>query len=129
MNRKRAANPGMVFGAIRQARLSWRLLKDPRVPTLLKVLLPVLAVVYTVSPLDFVPDFLPVLGQLDDVSLLIAALALFTRLAPSAVVAEHLQAMMGHRAASDKPASWQEPVIDADYQVNQESRRSATGRS
>jgi uncharacterized membrane protein YkvA (DUF1232 family) len=50
-----------------------RLLSDPRVPRRRKLVLALL-VAYLVMPLDLVPDFIPVAGQLDD--LIIAALAL-----------------------------------------------------
>jgi uncharacterized membrane protein YkvA (DUF1232 family) len=50
-----------------------RLLGDPRVPRLRKLAL-VLLVGYLLMPIDLVPDFLPVLGQLDD--LVVAAVAL-----------------------------------------------------
>lgn len=43
-----------------------RLARDPRVPTSAKLTLAGLAV-YLASPIDIVPDFIPVLGQLDDV--------------------------------------------------------------
>ena len=50
-----------------------RLLADPRVPRRRKVVLGVL-VGYLLMPIDLVPDFIPVAGQLDDV--IVAALAL-----------------------------------------------------
>src|SRR3982751_1428363 len=43
-----------------------RLLKDPRVPTAEKALF-LGAIVYVISPLDFIPDVLPFIGQVDDV--------------------------------------------------------------
>ncbi len=73
---------------MRQGRLAWRLFTDPRVPILLK-LIPALAVAYLVSPIDFVPDFFPPLGQLDDLAVVLLALRLFVELAPPAIVAEH----------------------------------------
>jgi uncharacterized membrane protein YkvA (DUF1232 family) len=50
-----------------------RLLGDPRVPRRKKAVL-VMLLVYLASPIDLIPDFLPVVGYLDDV--VIAALAL-----------------------------------------------------
>ena len=68
-------------------KLSWELFRDPRVPKPLKAaLLGVLA--YVASPVDLIPDFIPVLGFADDLLLLFAALELFVRLAPKDVVAE-----------------------------------------
>ena len=45
--------------------LAWSLLRDPRAPAAAKIAT-VLAVVYVVSPIDLIPDVIPVLGWLDD---------------------------------------------------------------
>lgn len=45
--------------------LAWAVLRDPRAPKAAK-LVTVLAALYVVSPIDFVSDFIPVLGWLDD---------------------------------------------------------------
>lgn len=45
--------------------LAWAVLRDPRSPKAAK-LATVLAVLYVVSPIDLVSDFIPVLGWLDD---------------------------------------------------------------
>jgi len=58
---------GTVFAELR---LAWRLMREPRVALVAKAL-PVLAALYVVSPLDFIPDVLPVLGQMDDLGILI----------------------------------------------------------
>ena len=71
------------------ARLYWRLFRDRRVSVLPKALL-VLTVVYLLSPLDLVPEFLPVVGAMDDVAVGLAGLWLFVRLCPPPVVREHV---------------------------------------
>ena len=79
------------LGAIERLRLGWRLLRDPRIPTWPKLLVP-LAVLYVISPIDIIPDFLLVIGQVDDVSvigLIVAVIAMLVRWSPPAVVAEH----------------------------------------
>ena len=43
---------------------------------------------YAVSPIDLIPDFIPVLGQLDDLLLLPIGIALAIRLVPRAVLEE-----------------------------------------
>lgn len=48
------------------ARMLARLVRDPILPTRLKVILAA-AIVYLVSPLDFVPDLVPWIGYLDDI--------------------------------------------------------------
>ncbi len=49
-------------------------------------LVPVFMLVYLVSPLDLIPDFIPVLGYMDDVGIVVLGLALFLRLCPRATV-------------------------------------------
>jgi uncharacterized membrane protein YkvA (DUF1232 family) len=69
------------------ARLYWRLFRDGRVSILPKIVL-VLIVVYVVSPLDIVPDFIPGIGEMDDVVVALFGLWLFIRLSPPDVVRE-----------------------------------------
>lgn len=60
----------------------WKLFRHPATPRPAKwVALAVL--VYAVSPIDLVPDFIPVLGQLDDLILVPLGLSLAVRLAPA----------------------------------------------
>jgi uncharacterized membrane protein YkvA (DUF1232 family) len=65
-----------------------RLLGDPRVPLESKLLMGLL-VIYLASPLDLVPDFIPVAGQLDDALLLALALRHLVRRSGPRVVAQH----------------------------------------
>lgn len=76
----------------RNGRLALRLVRDQRVPLYAKAALG-LTVLYVLVPIDIVPDWLPVVGQLDDLALLAGGLALFIRLCPPAVVAEHEAAL------------------------------------
>lgn len=94
---------------IRSGRLAWRLLLDPRVATLAKIAIPALAIAYVVSPVDLIPDAIPVVGQLDDLAILGLAVRLFIQLAPPAVVAEHRAKLSGVVQEQD--------VIDGDYRV------------
>jgi uncharacterized membrane protein YkvA (DUF1232 family) len=71
------------------ARLYWRLFRDPRVTFLPKALL-VLIAIYLFSPLDVLPDLVPVIGAMDDVAVGLAGLWLFIRLCPPPVVREHV---------------------------------------
>mgnify|MGYP003353425266 CR=1 FL=1 len=48
-----------------RARLAWRLVREPQVPTVVKGL-PLLVVGYLISPLDVIPDTLPLVGELDE---------------------------------------------------------------
>ena len=58
---------------------------DPRVPRLVKVL-PFLLAGYLAFPIDLIPDFIPVLGYVDDVAIAVGALALVIRLTPLEVI-------------------------------------------
>lgn len=66
-----------------------RLLADSRVPWPVKAV-PLALIVYLAVPFDLIPDFVPVLGYLDDVALVLAAAALVVRFTPRSVVEELL---------------------------------------
>jgi uncharacterized membrane protein YkvA (DUF1232 family) len=57
---------------------AWRAWVSPRTPIWVKIL-PVLALVYALSPLDLIPDILPVLGWIDDILLLWLSFILLAR--------------------------------------------------
>jgi uncharacterized membrane protein YkvA (DUF1232 family) len=73
-------------------RLSFRLLRDDRITTLQKAPL-VAAVGYGISPIDLVPGIVPVLGQLDDLIVLLGALRLTLAQVPAQIGNEHLLAV------------------------------------
>ena len=57
---------GKLFAMFRkELLLAWAVLRDPRTPKSAKLAV-VLAVLYVVSPIDLVSDFIPILGWLDD---------------------------------------------------------------
>lgn len=60
-------------------------LKDPRTPMLPKLLL-MLAVGYTLLPFDLIPDFLPIIGHIDDVIIVPLLIVLALRLIPKEVI-------------------------------------------
>lgn len=64
----------------------WFARRHPDTPLLAKVLC-VFAVAYALSPIDLIPDFIPVLGYVDDALLLPAMIWLAVRLLPPHVVA------------------------------------------
>jgi len=61
--------------------------KDPRTPWYAKALI-FSVVAYTLSPIDLIPDFIPVLGYLDDLLIVPAGVWLAIRLIPPEVLAE-----------------------------------------
>ncbi len=64
--------------------------RDPRVPTLAKVIIAVV-VAYALSPVDLIPDFIPILGYLDDLIFLPIGIWLAVRLIPPGVWQECLK--------------------------------------
>jgi len=84
----------MIKGLIHQVRLTYRLLRDPRVPLWAKVI-PFLPLIYLLSPIDILPDFIPVIGQLDDLTLMIAGMRLFESMIPEYIAHEHRLAIEG----------------------------------
>ena len=70
-------------------RLVWALIRDGRVPAQQKLILVGIGA-YLFFPIDLIPDFVPVLGQLDDLAVVLLGLDLFIRSAPADIVEEHL---------------------------------------
>jgi uncharacterized membrane protein YkvA (DUF1232 family) len=87
----------MFRALIDQVRLTWRLIRDPRVPLWMKVI-PFLGVAYVISPLDLIPDLLIGLGQLDDLGIILGAMRLFESVVPDYLVVEHRKEIeRGHK--------------------------------
>ena len=76
---------------------------DPLLPKAAKVALAA-AVLYLVSPIDLIPDFIPVLGLLDDLVLLPLGILLVVWLLPPDVMAEH-RARAGERPPASRTAA------------------------
>ncbi len=78
-----------------------RAARDPRVPWRAK-LLAIGVASYALSPIDLIPDFIPVLGWLDDLVIVPLGLLLAVRMIPAEVMAEHRAAA---EAAGAPPVS------------------------
>lgn len=100
---------------MRTLALVWRLLKDPRVPFLPKLIIPA-AMAYVIFPIDLIPDFILGLGQLDDLGIILLSIPLFIEFCPREIVEEHRRALQATRgqARSD------EDVIEGLYRVMRE---------
>jgi uncharacterized membrane protein YkvA (DUF1232 family) len=85
-------NTGLVGAIIDRFLLTWRLIRDPRVPLWAKVI-PILGVAYVLSPLDFIPDFIIGVGQLDDIGIILLSMRLFEAVTPGYIVDEHREAV------------------------------------
>ncbi|KTE19171.1 hypothetical protein ATE67_16570 [Sphingopyxis sp. H050] len=84
-----------------EAHAAWLAARDPRVPMLARILAVAIAA-YALSPIDLIPDFIPVLGWLDDLIIVPLGLILVRRLIPAPLWAElHAAA----EAASERPSS------------------------
>lgn len=79
-------------------------LKARETPIIAKIMAGI-TVVYALSPVDLVPDFIPVLGYLDDVILLPALIALTVKLIPGDVF-EKYRAQAEDMWADGKPKKW-----------------------
>ena len=82
--------------------------RDPRTPWYAKWLVAAI-VAYALSPIDLIPDFVPVLGYLDDLILIPLGIVLAVRLVPAAVLAESRararESMEGGKSASRAAAA------------------------
>ncbi len=104
---------GAIANFVRTLRLVWRLLKDPRVPTFPKLIIPA-GILYILSPIDLIPDFILGLGQVDDIAIFFLSISLFIEMCPPALVAEHRAALAAENARTKPP---QEDVIEGSYRV------------
>jgi uncharacterized membrane protein YkvA (DUF1232 family) len=74
---------------------------DPRVPWYAKALAITVAA-YAASPIDLIPDFIPVIGYVDDLIIVPLGIALVIKLIPPEIMAEHRELAT---AAQDRPVS------------------------
>jgi uncharacterized membrane protein YkvA (DUF1232 family) len=77
-----------------KAQLAGSLFGDTRLPPHTRIILALL-VGYFVLPFDLIPDFIPVLGQIDDIVMLSLGTALLVKSMPEGIVEEHLRRLEG----------------------------------
>jgi uncharacterized membrane protein YkvA (DUF1232 family) len=98
---------GVFRAAVQRFKLIWRLMGDRRVSAWVK-LLPLGALAYFISPVDFLPGVaFPVIGVLDDAAVLWLGSSLFVELCPPNVVNEHL-------AELSSPGDSGDEIVDAE---------------
>ncbi len=117
-------SPFVLPRLLRTVRLVWKLTFDSRVPLLLRALVPA-ALLYFVIPVSVVPDILPFgVGLIEDVVLLLLAVWVLIRFAPSHVVREHAPWRASSRSSrsyrDDDPSN----VFDSTYHVVDEGEGS-----
>ncbi len=66
----------------------WKMAHDPRTPNIVRYLI-YGGIVYTLSPVDLLPDFIPGLGLIDDAAVLPGIIALSMMMVPQRVKEEH----------------------------------------
>jgi len=103
---------GLLARLVQEILLTVRLMFDRRVPLWVK-LVPVLTVLYVLSPVDLAPDPILGLGQLDDAMTLLIGLSLFQALCPREVIQQLRYGSTTDDSASDHEAE----VVDTTYRV------------
>ena len=112
--------PSLLRALVLHARLAVRLVREPAVSWLERAI-PILALGYLVSPIDFVPDVLPLLGEIDDLGILFLAVQAFIRMCPAPIVEYHRAAIASRRPYAPMPSPRRStppapgPVIDAEF--------------
>ncbi len=116
---------GVLASIIKNARLVWRLLRDPDVSAWLKTIPPA-TLLYLLFPIDFIPDLALGLGQLDDIAVILLGVKLFIELCPQDIVRHHLREMSSvtgsYRVVDEEPSQKPPPsgYIEAPYRVVEE---------
>ena len=105
----RAAWAGRLRALKREALTVWCVARHPRLPWFVRVLALGVAA-YAFSPIDLIPDFIPLLGLLDDLLLVPLGVWAVLKLAPADVVAE---ARAQAAVLADKPVSRMAAVVIA----------------
>jgi uncharacterized membrane protein YkvA (DUF1232 family) len=75
-----------------KARLTWRLIRDSRVPFWARGLA-IVPALYLLSPIDLLPDFIPFAGRLDDALVFAFVSDLMLRVVPDDVMREHVASL------------------------------------
>lgn len=104
----------------RQLVLTFRLLRDRRVAWWAKIV-GVAPFVYVVFPFDVVPDFIPVLGQLDDIAIVWLGMKLFEAVVPDMIVGEH-RAALGMPLEHPAPPP-EDTIHSSQYRVVEEDEK------
>ena len=110
-------------GIKRDVRALYLASRDPRVPWYAKAL-GIAVAAYALSPIDLIPDFVPVLGYLDDLIILPLGIFLVVRLIPPEIMAEHRAAAaaadmssVGRKAAAVIVGVWIASTVLAGWLV------------
>jgi len=81
--------------------------RDPNLPMHIKIIA-ILVTAYALSPIDLIPDFIPIIGMLDDIIIIPLGLALVVHLTPSTIIEE---AKVKALRSVEKPTSYIAAII------------------
>ena len=113
---------GVLAEIIKNAKLAWRLMVDPRVSPWLKAIPPA-TLLYLLFPIDFLPDPVLGLGQLDDIAVILLGVKLFIELCPQEIVRQHLRQMSSipgsYRVVDEEPPA----SIEVPYRIIKEDEQ------
>ena len=101
MKSGRAKGASLVHKLRVDAHAAWLAARDPRTPWYARAF-GMAVTAYALSPIDLIPDFIPILGLLDDALLIPLGLWLFVKMLPDGLFAEHRAAAA---AAAKRPGS------------------------
>ena len=110
----------VIVGVFRTVGLTVRLLLHPRVPWKLKLILPA-ALLYVVSPIDIIPEIVPVLGLVDDLVACVIALTIFVGLGSGYVAASRLN----HGKKPRRPANANIVEVSS-YEIDEDEQKDKT---
>jgi uncharacterized membrane protein YkvA (DUF1232 family) len=85
------------------AHAAWLAARDPRAPWYAR-LFGLVITAYALSPIDLIPDFIPILGLLDDALLIPLGIWLFVKMLPPGLLDEHR--LTAARAAARPSSAW-----------------------
>jgi len=102
---------GLIQELAQNAVLAWRLLLDPRVPLLTKMI-PVGLLLYFLFPADVVPDVILGLGQLDDLAIILLGIRGFIAFCPPELVQAHRRG-----GKEPQPPPDDDKTVDGSYRV------------
>jgi uncharacterized membrane protein YkvA (DUF1232 family) len=108
--------PGLLENSFNHFVLTWRLFFHPRVPFLLRAFFIGLPLLYGVIPfaLDVIPDFIPIIGFMDDLILLVIASLIFVSACPRDLVSELRGGQGSHTIASRQLEACRYPTENRD---------------
>ena len=76
-----------LLNIVKMPKLIYQLMADPRVPMKFKLLIPA-ALIYLISPIDLIRDFIPIVGHFDDILIILLALTFFIGRASKSIISE-----------------------------------------